>query len=267
MTIKSNLTIAIVACLLVLSAAPTTHAQEKPAESNTVKTTQKAEKDEKTKKAEKAKATEKAKESEAKPTEPTPVVVTVQFGDTLESIASAHNTTYMQLFNANPGIANPDAIDVGNEIRVPQQDEQLPDRFGEFAAQQVAAAPVVTAQADYEPVYSQTYTPGSQAVYATDSNGNTYFQGYCTWYAKDRRPDLPNMLGNGGEWVANAAAQGYATGSTPKVGAIAETSGHVAYVEAVNPDGTVVISDMNGRAGFGNVGSYTASAGNYQYIY
>lgn len=49
------------------------------------------------------------------------------------------------------------------------------------------------------------------------------------------------MLGNGGQWVANAAAQGYATGSTPQIGAIAETAGHVAYVEAVNPDGTVVL--------------------------
>lgn len=203
-----------------------------------------------------------------------PTTVVVQAGDTLESIATTHGTTYVQLYNANPQIANPDMIDVGNEIRLPAADEQLTDRYGEFAAQQAAAAQAAAsasaqtvAASSYQPVYSQTYTPGAQPVYATDSAGNTYFKGYCTWYAKQRRPDLPNMLGNGGQWVANAAARGYATGSAPRVGAIAETSGHVAYVEAVNADGTITISDMNGRAGFGNVGSSTVSASSYRYIY
>lgn len=200
----------------------------------------------------------------------THITVTVQGGDTLEKIASAHDTTYVQLYNANPQISNPDAIDIGNEIRIPTAEEQLPDRFGEFAAQQataVAAAAPTYESAGYEPVYSQTYTPGSQAVYATDSAGNTYFKGYCTWYAKERRPDLPNMLGNGGQWVASASAQGYATGNEPRVGAVAETPGHVAYVESVNADGTITISEMNGTAGFGAVGSRNVPASQYRYIY
>lgn len=217
-----------------------------------------------------AHAAEKA--SPKKEEAPKQTVVTVNAGDTLTSIAEAHGTTYVQLYNANPGLANPDAIDVGNEIRIPTASEQLPDRYSEFAAQQAAAqaaaAPApAAAAANYTPVYSQTYTPGAQAVYATDSAGNTYFKGYCTWYVKERRPDLPNRLGNGGQWVASAAAQGYATGSTPRVGAVAETSGHVAYVEAVNGDGTITISDMNGAAGFGNVGSRNVPASQYNYIY
>lgn len=257
MTIKPSLTAVAVACLLVLVVAPAANAQEKSEQTKETKTEKTSEKktDKKTEKSEKAEA----------PAAPEPVVVTVQAGDTLEAIATAHATTYTQLFNANPNIANPDVINVGDQVRIPTADEQLADRYAEFAAQQVAVAPA--ASTEYEAVYSQEYTPGAQAVYATDSAGNTYFKGYCTWYAKERRPDLPNMLGNGGQWVANAAAQGYATGSTPQIGAIAETAGHVAYVEAVNPDGTVVLSDMNGRAGFGAVGSYTANAGNYQYIY
>lgn len=230
MTIKSGLAAIVAVFSVVLLASPAAHAEEKTAAA-------------------------------------TPVKVTVQAGDTLEKIASEHGVTYVQLYNANAGIANPDVIDVGQELTVPAADAQLPDRYGEFAAQQAAAPIAAAATTASYPVYSQTYTPGSQAVYATDSNGNTYFKGYCTWYAKSRRPDLPNQLGNGGQWVANAAARGIATGSTPKVGAIAETSGHVGYVEAVNADGTITISDMNGRAGFGNVGSYTANAGNYQYIY
>ena len=47
--------------------------------------------------------------------------------------------------------------------------------------------------------------------------------------------------------------------TTPKVGAIAQTDargwGHVGYVEAVSPDGTMIkYSDMNGLAGFNRVG-------------
>lgn len=208
--------------------------------------------------------------TDEKPATAAPIKVAVQAGDTLEKIAAAHGTTYVQLYNANPEISNPDIIDVGNEIRIPAAEEQLADRYSEFSAQQAAAAAVVApvnAVAGYQPVYSQTYTPGSQPVYATDSAGNTYFKGYCTWYVKDRRPDLPNMLGNGGQWTANAAAKGYATGSTPQVGAVAETSGHVAYVEAVNADGTITISEMNGTAGFGAIGSRNVPASQYRYIY
>ncbi len=239
MTIKQSITAIAVAFSVVLLLAPGVHAEEKKSD---------------------------------KKEEPKQTKVVVQAGDTLTSIADAHQTTYVQLFNANESLASPDAIDIGNEIRIPAADEQLPDRYSEFAAQaaaaQAAAATYTAAStASYEPVYSQTYTPGAQAVYATDSNGNTYFKGYCTWYAKERRPDLPNMLGNGGQWVANASAQGYATGSEPRVGAIAETAGHVTYVEAVNGDGTITISDMNGAAGFGNVGTRTVPASQYQYIY
>lgn len=210
-----------------------------------------------------------AEEKTDRPKESTPTVVTVEPGDTLTSIAERHDTTYVTLFNANEAISNPDAIDVGDEVRIPEADESLPDRFGDYTAAIIAATPAVTAAAptEYTPVYSQTYTPGSQPVYATDSAGNTYFKGYCTWYVKDRRPDLPNMLGNGGEWSGNAAAQGFATGSTPRVGAVAETNGHVAYVEAVNGDGTITISEMNGVAGFGNVGSRNVPASSYTYIY
>lgn len=208
--------------------------------------------------------------TDEKPATAAPIKVAVQAGDTLEKIAAAHGTTYVQLYNANPEISNPDIIDVGNEIRIPAAEEQLADRYSEFSAQQAAATAIavpVNTTAGYQPVYSQTYTPGSQPVYATDSAGNTYFKGYCTWYVKDRRPDLPNMLGNGGQWTANAAAKGYATGSTPQVGAVAETSGHVAYVEAVNADGTITISEMNGTAGFGAIGSRNVPASQYRYIY
>lgn len=58
--------------------------------------------------------------------------------------------------------------------------------------------------------------------------------------------------GNAGNWRANALALGYPVNNTPAVGAIAwwaagtvSTLGHVAYVEAVNRDGTVVVEEYN----------------------
>lgn len=191
-----------------------------------------------------------------------PVVVTVEAGDTLTSIADSHATTYVRIFDANEFISNPDAINPGDKVRIPTADEQLPDRYGSLAAETVvASAPAA------QPVVGRYYSNVPAKGHYVDSAGNTYYNGYCTWYAKNKRPDLPNRLGNGGQWVANAAAQGYATGSTPRVGAIAETSGHVAYVESVNPNGTINISEMNGPAGYGVVGTRTVPANQYNYIY
>lgn len=99
------------------------------------------------------------------------------------------------------------------------------------------------------------------------SANNTYAWGQCTWYAKNKRPDLPNGLGNGGQWVANAAARGLATGATPRAGAIGEQPGHVVYVESVNGNGTVNISEMNYNGGVGVVHYRTVAASAFTYIY
>lgn len=81
-------------------------------------------------------------------------------------------------------------------------------------------------------------------------DSNTYAYGFCTWYAAQRRPDLPNRLGNGGAWLSNAQKLGLSTGSEPRTGAVMVTreswAGHVSYVESV--DGSnVTISEMNFR--------------------
>jgi surface antigen len=196
-----------------------------------------------------------------------PVIVTINEGDTLADIAASHNTSYVRLFNANDKIANPDMIYVGDNVRVPQEDEQLPDRFSQLtpAVQaQVIAADTVgqTAAAAAAPAP----VPVRTTAYRGATAGNGYVWGQCTWYVKNMRPDLPNNLGNGGSWVANAAAMGLPTGSTPRVGAVAEEPGHVAYVEAVS-GGMISISEMNYAGGVGQVHRRTVPASNYRYIY
>lgn len=85
------------------------------------------------------------------------------------------------------------------------------------------------------------------AVVSGGSYPNHFTYGYCTWYVANRRP-IP-WYGNAIEWWPNARAYGYAEGSAPAVGAVMVTressTGHVAYVESVNGDGSWTVSEMN----------------------
>nr|WP_258025968.1 CHAP domain-containing protein [Streptococcus parauberis] len=98
----------------------------------------------------------------------------------------------------------------------------------------------------------------------------TYPWGQCTWYVYNRAQELGyhfgQFMGNGGDWKNKA---GYETTHTPKVGyalsfspgqAGADPSyGHVAIVEEVKKDGTVLISESN-CIGLGVISYRTFSA-------
>lgn len=114
--------------------------------------------------------------------------------------------------------------------------------------------------------------------FAATFGGNGYDRGYCTWWAAMRRSEtgrpIPSNLGNASTWLSRAAAAGYATGRVPQAGAVIWTPprdfyGHVGYVESVNPDGSVNISEMN-VSGWNRVSRTTLSpeqAARYSYIY
>jgi len=91
---------------------------------------------------------------------------------------------------------------------------------------------------------------------------NRFAFGYCTWYVANKRY-IP-WLGNAIDWWPNARAYGFAEGQAPKVGAVMVTResgyGHVAYVEAVNGDGSWLVSEMN-FVGWDRVSSRTISPG------
>lgn len=188
-------------------------------------------------------------------------VVTVKSGDTLEAIADAHDTTYVHLFNANPSITHPDVIDVGDKITIPAKDKEVEDRYSQLAA---PAAPV-TAVAQTETTYTtQEYT-------TAPVNSTSYYVGngmWCTDYVHSKRPDVP-IYGNAGySWIGAAQAQGKATGSTPRAGAVAVMNGHVAYVESVNSDGSYVVSEMGWNYQAGNYNQRTVQPGTFgSFIY
>ncbi len=99
---------------------------------------------------------------------------------------------------------------------------------------------------------------GSPDIVTSISSGydgdNHYFPiGYCTYYVASRMKIT--FGGNAKNWLANARASGYVTGSEPAAhAAVVFTNapgeyygryGHVGYVESVNGDGTITISEMN----------------------
>jgi LysM repeat protein len=169
--------------------------------------------------------------TETEAVKPEPKIHEVKVSETLTKIAEQYATTWVRLFNKNEQLADPDVLQVGDKLTIPEPDEVLADRPLPQPPQPV----VVGGQA----------APSSWVASRGSSTGNTYTPGYCTWYAKNKRPDLPNNLGNADTWVARAAAQGIPTGSAPRVGAIGQQGMHVVYVERVNGDGTVTISEMN----------------------
>ena len=116
------------------------------------------------------------------------------------------------------------------------------------------------------------------------SSGNMYAWGQCTWYVKNRAPWVGTYWGNGAQWGASAAADGYTVNGTPAAGAVVvfaagqsvggewtadPTYGHVAYVESYNPsNNTITISQ--GGMGFDSPGgpnTATMSASGYTYIH
>jgi|GEM_PF-805831 len=193
-----------------------------------------------------------------KPVLPEPVQYTVLPGDSLTKIAESHQTEWKRLYAKNVQIVNPDIVNVGEVITIPTPDEQLTER--------ALPTPEPVLMSVQLPPNTTRSAGASVTQIRTSSSGNTYSAGYCTWYAKNRRPDLPNRLGNASAWVANAASQGFATGSTPQAGAIGQQGNHVVYVESVNGDGTVTISEMNYK-GLYVISSRTVSSTSFSYIY
>jgi surface antigen len=92
------------------------------------------------------------------------------------------------------------------------------------------------------------------------SSHNAYPFGQCTWWAAQRYYQLHNvsvpwtMNSNAGAWVGRALQFGWHVSSVPMVGSIlvlhrdvqgASSAGHVAIVEQILSNGTVIASSMN----------------------
>lgn len=122
------------------------------------------------------------------PAAPAPVIVTVQPGDNLSTIATANNSTWQRIYDVNLGITDPNIINPGEQLRIPAPDEQVTDRAlpqvvapaAPVAAPTAAAvpapvtpAPVVRAAPVSAPVaYPVSPNAAKAYIYAHESGNN-----------------------------------------------------------------------------------------------
>lgn len=132
----------------------------------------------------------------------------------------------------------------------------------------------VSAPAVEEVEQPQAATPAASEPVTSASNGANYYDwGTCAWYVFEQRSQrglgVGNMWGDAKNWAAGAQAAGYSVSNSPSVGAIMQAPaytngayglGHVAIVESVNSDGSIVVSEMQFNGGLGSVSTRTLSA-------
>lgn len=178
------------------------------------------------------------------------IVHTVKKGETAAGLATKYNADKYEIIAFN--FAEVDGLKPGERIVIPGGNK--------------AAAVVQQATSTYSFGWGGTPAYGSY---------NGYDYGYCTWWVAKLRAGsgnpLPSNLGNASTWAYRAQAYGIPVGSTPRVGAAVVTStagaGHVAYVTAVNADGTITISEMN-HLGWNITDTRTIAASpSYRYVY
>lgn len=130
-------------------------------------------------------------------------------------------------------------------------------------------APTASATARATDTGAAVLPPGRVAVGTSPVKlANDYAWGNCTAYVASRRP-IPPRWGHARSWLSSAQRAGWATGSSPRPGAVAWTSagrlGHVALVEAIEGD-KVLVSEMN-FIGLGRKSQRWVSSSSFRYIY
>jgi N-acetylmuramoyl-L-alanine amidase len=166
------------------------------------------------------------------------VVYVVKAGDTVDSLAQRYSTNKDLLITFND--AELTGLKVGEQIVIPN---------------------------GVQPVASGGFAWGGSFTAVYSSNGYDY--GWCTYWAAKRRADIgrpiPSNLGNATTWARLAQRAGYAVDGNPRAGDVAYYKfigglGHVGFVEQVNPDGSIWISDMN-YYGVSEIGSSQSAGG------
>lgn len=185
----------------------------------------------------------------------TGIVYVVKEGDTPDKLAEKYRVSKQQLIAFND--AEVDGLPVGEKIVIPEGIQPVAPTYntGIYSSSSFAWG-------------------GGGAVYG----GNAYDYGYCTWWAAMRRAQvgkpIPSNLGHASTWKVLAQRAGFAVGSKPQTHAVIWTPprdyyGHVGFVERVDADGTVHVSEMN-VVGWNVMSTKTLTAeqaAGYSYIY
>lgn len=97
---------------------------------------------------------------------------------------------------------------------------------------------------------------------------------YVAWRVGVERGFVPVNWGNANDWVANGRRAGYTVSSTPRAGSAGVIYGgqygHIVWVDSVNGDGTLTVSQYNyynaGGPGWGHYSKMIVPAATYQYF-
>lgn len=196
---------------------------------------------------------------------------TVKEGDSIDSIAEKFSITPQTIRWAN-GLRD-NAVSPGATLVMPAVDGvvykvQDGDKLADIANKYHSNVDAIT---DVNNLTGQNLSPG-QVLLLPDgilpeepvranhfrfniTRNNNYAYGYCTWYAYNKRVEMGLPVyggwGNAKDWANGAKHSGLLVDGTPSAGAIFQTRagyyGHVGIVEAVNPDGSIWVSEMNYR--------------------
>lgn len=148
---------------------------------------------------------------------------TVKSGDSLSAIAAKYGTTYKKIMQLN-GLSDY-FIYPGQRLKV-------------SGSSSTSGGSTSSGTSYKTPVFNHS---------------NLYDWGQCTWHVFNRRAQIGKGIStywwNANNWDNAAPQDGYTVDRKPTVGSILQTDagyyGHVAFVERVNSDGSVYVSEMN----------------------
>ena len=147
------------------------------------------------------------------------------------------------------------------------------------AATALAFSPTIAVLMDQD---SSALPANFNPNHATGDVGNAYEFSQCTWWVYVRRHQLGlpagSHMGNGCQWADSARALGYWVDNTPRhVGDIIVFAagqegsdsyyGHVAIVEKINDDGSIVTSESGASLNGGTYSRTLTNVGDFQYIH
>jgi len=170
----------------------------------------------------------------------------VKSGDNIDAVASKFKAEKDKIISFNDLPANGE-LEAGKEIVIPDGQGEAPKPATSQSPSNPAGTSIIEKRqyanaSGGTPEVSTGVIPKGKV-----GGGHSFPYGYCTWYVSQKR--YVPWGGNAGTWLYHAKAGGYATGRSPRVGAIMVTTenryyGHVAYVEKVSGD-TITVSEMN----------------------
>lgn len=199
------------------------------------------------------------------------IVYTVKGGDSIESIAAKYGSTAAEITALN----DLEVSGITEGARIVIKNGTLPEtERPEYVAPRASTTTYRTTTYRYSYLGNTSERQNITVLGRIYGLGGPYGAGQCTQWAWSKRRDLPSTLGNANTWAANAARAGYVVNRTPSAGAIFQTSsgwyGHVGYVEAVNADGSITVTEMNyGYSPYLVIRATipASSVGNFNYIH